>query len=46
MKLEQDYQGNNREVEQDVHIKFGDMDKDFLTSYYRDEIKQKALTQM
>ena len=25
----------------DVHIKFGDMDKDFLTSYYRDEMKSK-----
>ena len=27
----------------DVHIKFGDMDKDFLTSYYRDEIRAKGL---
>ena len=41
MKIEQDYQGNNREIEQDVHIKF-EVDKDFLTSYYRDEIKAKG----
>ena len=27
----------------DTHIKFGDMDKDFLTSYYRDEIKAKGI---
>ena len=31
------------EREQDVHIKFGDMDKDFLTSYYRDEMKAKGI---
>ena len=27
----------------DVHIKFGDMDKDFLTSYYRDEMRAKGI---
>ena len=33
-----------KEVEHDdVYIKFGDMDKDFLTSYYRDEIKAKGI---
>ena len=31
------------EREHDVHIKFGDMDKDFLTSYYRDEMKAKGI---
>ena len=32
-----------KEVYDDVHIKFGDMDKDFLTSYYRDEMKAKDI---
>ena len=32
-----------KEVYDDVHIKFGDMDKDFLTSYYRDEMKAKGI---
>ena len=31
------------EREQDVHVKFGDMDKDFLISYYRDEMKAKDI---
>ena len=35
-KYETDYQGNPKEIYDDVHIKFGDMDKDFLTSYDRD----------
>ena len=43
LKLEKDYHGDMVEREQDVHIKFGDMDKDFLTSYYRDEIKAKGI---
>ena len=43
MKLEKDYHGDMVEREQDVHIKFGDMDKDFLTSYYRDEMKAKDI---
>ena len=42
-KMETDYQGNPKEVYDDVHIKFGDMDKDFLTSYYRDEMKAKGI---
>ena len=42
-KIVEDYQGNKREEHDDVHIKFGDMDKDFLTSYYRDEIKAKDI---
>ena len=34
MKLEKDYDGVMVEREQDdVHVKFDDMDKDFLTSY-------------
>ena len=43
LKLEKDYHGDMVEQVQDVHIKFGDMDKDFLTSYYRDEIKAKGI---
>jgi len=42
-KMETDYQGNPKEVYDNVHIKFGDMDKDFLTSYYRDEMKAKGI---
>ena len=42
-KIEKDYNDNPKEVYDDVHIKFGDMDKDFLTSYYRDEIKAKGI---
>ena len=43
MKLEKDYHGDMVEREQEIHIKFGDMDKDFLTSYYRDEMKAKGI---
>ena len=42
-KYETDYQGNPKEIYDDVHIKFGDMDKDFLTSWYRDEMKAKNI---
>ena len=42
-KIETDYNNNPREVYDDVNIKFGDMDKDFLTSYYRDEMKAKDI---
>ena len=42
-KIETDYNDNPREVYDDVHIKFGDMDKDFLTSYYRDEMRAKGI---
>jgi len=42
-KIVEDYDGNKREEYDDVNIKFGDMDKDFLTSYYRDEIKAKGI---
>ena len=42
-KYETDYNGNKKEYYDDVHIKFGDMDKDFLTSWYRDEMKAKDI---
>ena len=42
-KIEENYRGEKEERFDDVHIKFGDMDKDFLTSYYRDEIKAKGI---
>ena len=42
-KIVEDYQGNKREEHDDVHIKFGDMDKDFLTAWYRDEMKAKNI---
>ena len=43
MKIEKDYHGDLVEREQDVYIKFGDLDKDFLISYYRDEMKAKGI---
>jgi len=42
-KYETDYNGNKKEYYDDVHIKFGDMDKDFLTSWYRDKMKAKDI---
>ena len=42
-KIETDYEGNPKEYYEDVHINFGDMDKSFLTSYYRDEMKAKGI---
>ena len=42
-KIETDYHGDKKEVYDNVYIKFGDMDKDFLTSYYRDEMKAKGI---
>jgi hypothetical protein len=41
-RMDTDYNGNPKEVYDDVHIKF-EADKDFLTSYYRDEIRAKGL---
>jgi hypothetical protein len=41
-RIEEDYDGNPKEYFDDVHIKF-DADKEFLTSYYRDELKSKGL---
>ena len=42
-RIEKDYDGNPKEYFDDVHIKFGDMDKDFLTSWYRDEMRAKDI---
>ena len=42
-RIETDYKGNSKEYYDDTHIKFGDMDKDFLTSWYRDEMKAKGI---
>jgi hypothetical protein len=42
-RIEEDYNGQPKEVHDDTHIKFGDMDKDFLTSWYRDEMKAKGI---
>jgi hypothetical protein len=41
-RIEEDYDGNPKEYFDDVHIKF-DANKEFLTSYYRDELKSKGL---
>ena len=41
-RMDTDYNGNPKEVYDDVHIKF-DSDKEFLISYYRDEMKAKGL---
>ena len=41
-RMDEDYNGNPVEKFDDVHIKF-EAEKDFLTSYYRDEIKAKGL---
>ena len=41
--IREDYHGEKKECYDDVHIKFGDMDKDFLTSYYRDEMRAKGI---
>ena len=41
--IREDYHGDKKECYDDVHIKFGDMDKDFLTSYYRDEMRAKGI---
>ena len=42
-RIETDYEGNPKEYYDDTHIKFGDMDRDFLTSWYRDEMKAKGI---
>ena len=41
--VQENYDGEKVERFDDVHIKFGDMDKDFLTSWYRDEIRAKDI---
>jgi hypothetical protein len=41
-RIDTDYNDNKVEKYDDVHIKF-DSDKEFLTSYYRDEMKAKGI---
>jgi len=41
-RMDTDYNGNPKEVLDDVHIQFK-TEKDFLTSYYRDELRSKGL---
>ena len=41
-RMDKDYNGNPKEVYDEVNIKF-DADCDFLTSYYRDELKAKGI---
>ena len=41
-RIDTDYNDNKVETYDDVHIKF-DSDKEFLTSYYRDEMKAKGI---
>jgi len=41
-RMDTDYNGNPKEVLDDVHIQFK-ADKEFLISYYRDELKSKGL---
>jgi len=41
-RMDTDYNGNPKEVLDDVHIQFK-AEKDFLTSYYRDELRSKGL---
>ena len=41
-RIDTDYNDNKVEVYDDVHIKF-DSDKEFLISYYRDEMKAKGI---
>jgi hypothetical protein len=42
LKVEKDYHGDMVQREQDVHVKFDD-DKDFLISWYRDEMRAKDI---
>ena len=41
-RIEENYRGEKEEVYDEVHIKF-EAEKDFLVSYYRDEIRAKGL---
>ena len=41
-RMDTDYNGNPKEVYDDIHVEFK-ADKDFLTSYYRDEINAKGI---
>ena len=41
-RMDEDYNGNPKEVYDDVHVEFK-ADKEFLTAYYRDEMKAKGI---
>ena len=41
-RMDTDYNGNPKEVYDDVHVEFK-ADKEFLTAYYRDEMKAKGI---
>ena len=41
--IKENYRGEREERYQDTHVKFGDLDKDFYTAYYRDEMKAKGI---
>jgi hypothetical protein len=41
--IEENYRGEREERYQDTHVKFGDLDKDFYTAYYRDEMRAKGI---
>ena len=41
-RMDTDYNGNPKEVYDDIHVEFK-ADKEFLTAYYRDEIKAKGI---
>jgi hypothetical protein len=41
--IEENYRGEREERYQDTHVKFGDLDRDFYTAYYRDEMKAKGI---
>jgi hypothetical protein len=42
-RMDTDYNDNPKEYFDDVHIKFGDLDKEFYTAYYRDEMRAKGI---
>ena len=41
--IEENYRGEREERYHDIHVKFGDLDKEFYTAYYRDEMKAKGI---
>jgi hypothetical protein len=42
-RIEENFNGQPQEYFDDTHVKFGDLDKDFYTAYYRDEMKAKGI---
>ena len=41
--IEENYRGEREERYQDTHVQFGDLDKEFYTAYYRDEMRAKGI---